>query len=78
MNPLLSTAIPAMTMLVMPDLFQCESLWVGVETQGTLTTGMTVVDRYHVTSNLANTEVAMAVDRKGFINLLYDCLRQYH
>ncbi|OOE35463.1 pyrimidine-specific ribonucleoside hydrolase RihA [Salinivibrio kushneri] len=64
--------------LVMPELFECESLWVDVETQGTLTTGMTVVDRYHVTGNLANTEVAMAVDRAGFLNLLCDCLRQYH
>ncbi|WP_116644529.1 nucleoside hydrolase [Salinivibrio sp. HTSP] len=66
-----------MTRLVMPELFECESVWMDVETQGALTTGMTVVDRYHVTGNLANTEVAMAVDRAGFLNLLCDCLRQY-
>ncbi|OOF03278.1 pyrimidine-specific ribonucleoside hydrolase RihA [Salinivibrio sp. MA607] len=64
--------------LVKPELFDCESVWVGIETQGALTTGMTVVDRYQVTGNPANAEVAMAINREGFIDLLCKCIRHYN
>ncbi|OOF14752.1 MULTISPECIES: pyrimidine-specific ribonucleoside hydrolase RihA [unclassified Salinivibrio] len=63
--------------LIKPELFDCESVWVDIETQGKLTTGMTVVDRYRVTGHAANADVAMKINREGFISLLCDCLTQY-
>ena len=63
--------------LVNPQLFATISCWVGIETQGSLTRGMTVVDRYHCTGHEENTAVVTGVDRKGFIDFLVERLAVY-
>lgn len=51
--------------------------WVGVETQGKYTRGMTVVDYYYLTGNKPNATVMVDVDRQGFVDLLADRLKFY-
>jgi pyrimidine-specific ribonucleoside hydrolase len=55
---------------VNPDLIRTQHCWVGVETAGNLTRGMTVADLKGVWSHTPNTHVALDVDVPGFINLL--------
>jgi pyrimidine-specific ribonucleoside hydrolase len=63
--------------LLEPSLFTTLECWVGIETHGELTQGMTVVDRYHLSGNLPNTTVLMDVNREGFVNLLIERLQSY-
>ncbi|EJR0221414.1 pyrimidine-specific ribonucleoside hydrolase RihA [Raoultella planticola] len=56
--------------LLKPHLFTSVERWVGVETQGKYTQGMTVVDYYFLTGNQPNTTVLLDVDREGFVDLL--------
>lgn len=63
--------------MLRPDLFQALDCWVGIETSGELTQGMTVVDRYHLTGNPPNAKVLFDLDRKGFVDLLIECLHHY-
>lgn len=52
--------------------------WVGVETQGKYTQGMTVVDYYFLTGNKPNATVMVDVNREGFVDLLAERLALYH
>nr|WP_315297858.1 pyrimidine-specific ribonucleoside hydrolase RihA [Raoultella terrigena] len=63
--------------LLKPELFTCAERWVGVETQGKYTQGMTVVDYYFLTGNQPNTTVLLNVDREGFVDLLAERLAFY-
>ncbi|TCQ76848.1 pyrimidine-specific ribonucleoside hydrolase [Raoultella ornithinolytica] len=63
--------------LLKPELFTCAERWVGVETQGKYTQGMTVVDYYFLTGNQPNTTVLLDVDREGFVDLLAERLAFY-
>ncbi|MDX6842390.1 MAG: pyrimidine-specific ribonucleoside hydrolase RihA [Hafnia sp.] len=63
--------------LLKPELFTSAHYWVGVETQGKYTTGMTVADVYNLTGNTPNTEVLLSVDRKGFVDLLLERVTRY-
>lgn len=63
--------------LLKPELFTCVERWVGVETQGKYTQGMTVVDYYFLTGNQPNTTVLLDVDREGFVGLLAERLAFY-
>lgn len=63
--------------LLKPELFTSVERWVGVETQGKYTQGMTVVDYYFLTGNQPNTTVLLDVDREGFIDLLAERLAFY-
>ena len=63
--------------LLKPELFTCVERWVGVETQGKYTQGMTVVDYYFLTGNQPNTTVLLDVDREGFVDLLTERLAFY-
>ena len=63
--------------LLKPELFTCVERWVGVETQGKYTQGMTVVDYYYLTGNKPNASVMVDVDRQGFVDLLADRLKFY-
>ncbi|WP_148249831.1 pyrimidine-specific ribonucleoside hydrolase RihA [Raoultella terrigena] len=63
--------------LLKPELFTCVERWVGVETQGKYTQGMTVVDYYFLTGNQPNTTVLLDVDREGFVDLLAERLAFY-
>lgn len=63
--------------LLKPELFTSVERWVGVETQGKYTQGMTVVDYYFLTDNQPNTTVLLDVDREGFVDLLAERLAFY-
>lgn len=58
--------------LIKPSMFTCVERWVGVETQGKYTQGMTVVDYYGLTNNAPNTTVMMDIDRQSFVDLLVE------
>lgn len=60
--------------ILRPELFTTQTCRVDVETQSALTRGMTVVDRYHLSSKPANAAVVWDVDRLGFKQLLLDRL----
>lgn len=63
--------------LLAPELFKAQTCWVGIETQGEYTQGMTVVDRYQLTNQPANTTVLFDVDRQGFVDLLVESLHYF-
>ncbi|UNK22283.1 pyrimidine-specific ribonucleoside hydrolase RihA [Yersinia intermedia] len=63
--------------LLAPVLFTSIERWVGIETRGEYTQGMTVVDYYQLTDNVPNAEVLMGIDRKGFIDLLVERVARY-
>ncbi|MDO0557837.1 nucleoside hydrolase [Escherichia coli] len=63
--------------LLKPELFTTVERWVGVETQGKYSQGMTVVDYYYLTGNKPNATVMVDVDRQGFVDLLADRLKFY-
>ena len=63
--------------LLKPELFTGVERWVGVETQGKYTQGMTVVDYYHLTGNRPNTTLMLDVDREAFVDLLAQRLTFY-
>ena len=63
--------------LLAPALFHGQDCWVGIETQGRHTVGMTVVDRYGLTGKPANARVLLGLDRVGFIDLLVGRLRAF-
>jgi purine nucleosidase len=65
------------TMAVAIDPSICisrERCWVGVETQGELTRGMTVVDRWGVLKREPNAEVCYAIDVARWKSLLFELL----
>ncbi|GIU44526.1 pyrimidine-specific ribonucleoside hydrolase RihA [Shewanella algidipiscicola] len=64
--------------LLKPELFSAQECWVGVETKGEYTQGMTVVDRYHLTGKPANATVLFDLDRQGFVDLIVECLTAYN
>lgn len=63
--------------LLAPELFHGVECRVDIETSGTHTTGMTVVDRYGLTGKPANALVLLGLDRSGFIDLLVERLRAF-
>lgn len=63
--------------LLKPELFSTYDCWVGVETKGEHTQGMTVVDRYQLTQHPHNTQVLCDLDRQGFVDLIVECLNAY-
>lgn len=68
--------IPAPSPGLAGDLTTIER-WVGVETEGKYTQGMTVVDYYHLTGNRPNTTLMLDVDREAFVDLLAQRLAFY-
>ncbi|MCT8988322.1 pyrimidine-specific ribonucleoside hydrolase RihA [Shewanella phaeophyticola] len=63
--------------LLNPSLFTTVDCWVGVETKGEHTQGMTVVDRYQLTGNPHNTKVLFDINRQGFVDFIVDRLNDY-
>lgn len=63
--------------LLAPALFHGIECRVDIETGGTHTSGMTVVDRYGLTGKAANALVLLGLDRAGFIDLLVTRLRAF-
>ncbi|KHA54873.1 hypothetical protein NM74_20165 [Aeromonas hydrophila] len=63
--------------LLAPALFHGVECRVDIETGGTHTSGMTVVERYGLTGKAANALVLLGLDRAGFIDLLVTRLRAF-
>ena len=63
--------------LLNPSLFTTVDCWVGVETKGEHTQGMTVVDRYQLTGKPHNTKVLFNINRKGFVDFIVERLNDY-
>lgn len=63
--------------LLAPALFHGVECRVDIETGGTHTSGMTVVDRYGLTGKPANALVLLGLERAGFIDLLVTRLRAF-
>ncbi|WP_139706706.1 pyrimidine-specific ribonucleoside hydrolase RihA [Aeromonas hydrophila] len=63
--------------LLAPALFHGVECRVDIETGGTHTSGMTVVDRYGLTGKAANALVLLGLDRAGFIDLLVTRLQAF-
>lgn len=63
--------------LLKPEMFTTVERWVGVETQGKYTQGMTVVDFYNLTGKQPNATVMLDVDRQAFVDLLAERLAFY-
>ncbi|EGF91511.1 inosine-uridine preferring nucleoside hydrolase family protein [Asticcacaulis biprosthecium C19] len=62
--------------LLKPDLFTGRAVNVSVETQSTLTLGMTVVDWFKATDRPANVNFIHDAEAVGFYNLLFERLRR--
>lgn len=63
--------------LLKPEIFTTARRWVGVETQGKYTQGMTVVDYYMLSGNEPNTDIMLVIDRQAFVDLLAERLAFY-
>lgn len=63
--------------LLNPSLFTAVDCWVGIETKGQYTQGMTVVDRYQLTNNLHNAKVLFNINRTGFVDFIIERLNDY-
>lgn len=58
--------------LLKPELFEGRLCNVEIETQSELTSGMTVIDWWHVTDRKRNVKVMRSVDADGFFDLLIE------
>lgn len=67
----------AVAAVINPNIIEKHKYYVAVETKGELTYGKTVVDIYNVTKKEANAEVAMDVDREGFVEMLRGMIKAY-
>jgi pyrimidine-specific ribonucleoside hydrolase len=63
--------------LLNPSLFTTVDCWVGVETKGEYTQGMTVVDRYQLTAKPHNAKVLIDINRTGFVDFIVERLNDY-
>lgn len=63
--------------LLNPSLFTTVDCWVGIETKGEHTQGMTVVDRYQLTDKPHNTKVLFNINRPGFVDFIVERLNDY-
>ena len=63
--------------LLKPELFTAIERWVGVETQGQYTQGMTVVDYYFLTGRRPNATLLINLNRQAFVDLLAERLTFY-
>lgn len=65
----------AIAWLIDPNIFKTRFCYVDVETNGTLTTGATVVDFYNTLNKVPNAEVAYDIDRDKYIQMLYNAIK---
>ncbi|MFK3977956.1 pyrimidine-specific ribonucleoside hydrolase RihA [Shewanella vesiculosa] len=63
--------------LLNPSLFTAVDCWVGIETKGQYTQGMTVVDRYQLTNNPHNAKVLFNINRTSFVDFIIERLNDY-
>ncbi len=67
----------AVAAVIRPDLLETKHVNVVVETAGVYTAGRTVCDMRGTTGRPANADVALGVDRAGFMTMLVDRLARY-
>jgi inosine-uridine nucleoside N-ribohydrolase len=67
--------VVALAIVSRPGLCRQQPMLVDVEVQGTLTCGMTVVERRPQVSGKANTSVAVDVDAQGVVDYMTELLR---
>lgn len=60
-----------------PDLITFEPYHVAIETGSDINMGRTIVDRHHCSGQPLQTEVAMAVKRERFVEMLLDMMHWY-
>ncbi|MEO6284068.1 MAG: nucleoside hydrolase [Dyadobacter sp.] len=65
----------AIAWLINPGIFKTKPCYVDVETKGELTRGQTVVDFYNVLEKEPNVLVALEIDRKEYINMIYNAVK---
>lgn len=63
--------------LLNPSLFTTVDCWVGIETKGEHTQGMTVVDRYQLTGKPHNAKVLFTINREGLVDFIVERLNDY-
>jgi pyrimidine-specific ribonucleoside hydrolase len=64
----------AVARLIAPDVVRCVPAHVAIELAGTHTRGATVVDRFDITGEDPNAEVAVELDHEGFWALVTDAV----
>lgn len=67
----------AIAAVIQPDLIKTAPYHVVVETKGKYTTGKTVVDLMGITNKKPNANVALDIDREGFVHLVNRLLKSY-
>ncbi|MFO8082026.1 MAG: nucleoside hydrolase [Armatimonadota bacterium] len=67
----------AIAAVIQPELIKTEAYHVVIETKGKYTTGKTVVDRMRVTNKEPNVNVALDIDREGFVHLVKRLMKSY-
>jgi len=67
----------AVAAVVDPDLLETERMHVAVETDSEHCDGRTVCDRFDVLDKEPNAQVALGVDRDGFVELLCETLQAF-
>ncbi|SKB76047.1 nucleoside hydrolase [Dyadobacter psychrophilus] len=66
----------AIAWLIDPSIFKTKLCYVDVETKGELTTGTTVVDFYNTLKREPNTEVAYDINRKAYMEMIYQAVKR--
>lgn len=66
----------AMAEAIHPGICRTHHWFVDIETQGELTTGETVVDRYGVTGKKPNCDVALDLDLPRFKTMIFDAIKK--
>jgi purine nucleosidase/pyrimidine-specific ribonucleoside hydrolase len=64
----------AVARVIAPEVVGCVAAHVAVELHGTHTRGATVVDRFGVTGEAPNAQVALTLDHAGFWGLVLDAV----
>ncbi len=67
----------AIAAVIDPTLIQTKDYFVTVETKGEHTTGKTVVDTLRVTGREPNAQVALEINREGFVELVKELMKRY-
>jgi len=67
----------AIAAVIDPTLIQTKDYFVTVETKGEHTTGKTVVDTLRVTGREPNAQVALEINREGFVELVKGLMKRY-
>lgn len=67
----------AVAWVINPSLITTKPCYVDIETRGEFTSGCTVVDYNDILKRPKNVDVAVDIDREGFINMLYDAMKKY-